>query len=506
MAFILEMNNIEKSFPGVKALDGVDFKLKEGEILALVGENGAGKSTLMKVLSGVYPKNTYSGDVVIDGKAVQFRNTFDSRKSGIQMIYQEVNQILDMTVAENICIEHLPTAGRAVVDYKQLNTEAKRYLDMVALDIDPGRRVRGLSTSQQQMIAIAKALYAHPRILVLDEPTSALTLTETEKLFTVLRRLKSEGVSCVYISHRLDEVFEISDRIVVLRDGKTVGLIESRDDFVRDKVVSLMVGRSISNQFPEREGKPKDREVFRVENLSVPHRYVQGKYIVENISFDVKEGEIFGIAGLVGSGRSELVSSIVGILKKTPESRLFLEGREIKVKNPMEAKRHGIALISEDRRISGFVSMMTIRENITLAHIKQFFTNNLISINREKALADEMKTKLNIKAPSTEAKLRTLSGGNQQKVVVAKWLMKAPKVLIMDEPTRGIDVGAKHEIYTLILDLVKQGVSVIMISSELNEIIGMCDRCLVIGNGKSAGILTKDDFDEKKIMMAATAG
>jgi len=502
---MLEMKNIVKTFPGVKALDGVDLSLKKGEILALVGENGAGKSTLMKILSGVYPKNTYAGVIVMEGSIASFRNTFDSAQTGIQMIYQEVNQILDMTVAENIGLEHFPVKNKIILDYKQLNEKAKELLGIVSLDLDPSQRVRGLSTSQQQLIAIAKALLANPKILVLDEPTSALTLTETEKLFAVLRRLKDEGMSSIYISHRLDEVFEIADRITVLRDGKTVGHLESRDEFTRDKVVSMMVGRAMSNQFPPREGKPAEREVFRVENLSVPHRYIREKNIVEDISFNVKEGEVFGIAGLVGSGRSELVNAIFGILKKTPESKLFLEGQEITVSNPREAKKHGIALISEDRRVSGFVSMMTIRENVTLAHIKQIFKNNLISVAKERNLVDGMKDKLNIKAPNTETKVRNLSGGNQQKVVVAKWLMKAPKVLIMDEPTRGIDVGAKLEIYTLILDLVKQGVSVIMISSELNEIIGMCDRCMVIGKGRNAGILGKEELTEKRIMMAATS-
>ena len=503
MKTVLEMKCIEKEFPGVKALDGVNITVHEGEILAIVGENGAGKSTLMKILSGLYPRGTYKGEILLDGKPICFRNTFDSEKNGIQMIYQEVNQILDMTIAENIYIGQFPTGDKITVDCKAISLKAKELIDMVGLDMESTRKVRGLSTSQQQMIAIAKAVSRNPKVLVLDEPTSALTLTETEKLFSVLRRLKSKGVASIYISHRIDEVFEIADRIVCIRDGKTTGELH-KNEFTRDNVVRLMVGRTFEKMFPPKQSEVGE-EVFRVEHLSVPHRYVRGKNIVENISFSVRQGEIFGLAGLVGSGRSETVNSIIGLLKKSDQTEIYLSGEPVEIKNPSDAKKLGIALISEDRRVSGIINMMSVRENITLAHLKRLFPNNLISIRKEKKVAEEFKTKMSIKAPSTETKVRTLSGGNQQKVVVARWLLKSPRILIMDEPTRGIDVGAKYEIYTLMRELASQGVSIIMISSELIEVIGMCDRVLVFGNGKSMGTVESEELDEEKIIKMATS-
>ena len=332
---------------------------------------------------------------------------------------------------------------------------------------------------------------------------SALTLTETEKLFSVLRRLKSEGVASIYISHRIDEVFEIADRIVCIRDGKTTGELQ-RNEFTRDNVVRLMVGRTFENMFPPKRNEV-GKEIFHVEHLSVPHRYVKGKNIVEDISFSVRQGEIFGLAGLVGSGRSETVNAIIGMLKKSDQTKIYIFGKPVEIKNPSDAKKLGIALISEDRRVSGIINMMSVRENITLAHLKSLFPNNLVNIRKEKKIAEEFKAKMSIKAPSTETKVRTLSGGNQQKVVVARWLLKSPRILIMDEPTRGIDVGAKYEIYTLMRELASQGVSIIMISSELIEVIGMCDRVLVFGNGKSMGTLESQELDEEKIIKMATS-
>lgn len=500
---VLEMRNIEKEFPGVKALDGVDITLNKGEILALVGENGAGKSTLMKILSGVYPRNAYSGEIVLNGEPVSFRNTFDSEQNGIQMIYQEVNQILDMTIAENIAIGQFPVKTKFVIDRKKLNKNAADLMMQVGLDMDPNRQVRGLSTGQQQMIAIAKAISRNPKILVLDEPTSALTQCETDKLFEVLIRLKSEGVSCIYISHRIAEVFEIADRITCLRDGKTTGTL-LKHEYSRDNVVKLMVGRTFENMFPQKEIET-GKEVFRVENLSVPHRHIRGRNIVENVSFSVHEGEIFGLSGLVGSGRSESVNAIIGLLKKSADTKIYIDGEQVAINSPVDAKKLGIALISEDRRVSGIISMMTIRENITLAHLKKLFPKSTINLNKEKQIAGEFKDKMTIKAPSAETRVRNLSGGNQQKVVLSKWLISAPRILIMDEPTKGIDVGAKYEIYTLMRQLTKQGVSIIMISSELVEVIGMCDRIMVIGNGMPAGIVERADFSEEKIMNMATS-
>jgi len=359
------------------------------------------------------------------------------------MIYQEISLIPDLTVAENIFVGNYPSKRRIFVKWDDMNKRAQKALKMVGLDISPEERVRNLSTSQQQMIAIVKAINKNPRILVLDEPTSAITSSETEYLFKIIEDLKSKGISCIYISHKLEEIFRIADRISVMRDGELVGTVE-RENFDSHLIVNMMVGRKIENRYPRQE-TAIGAEVLRVENLSVPHKYVKDKKVVDHVSFSLKKGEILGIAGLVGAGRSELVNAVFGYLKKEDGCKIYIDGSPVEIGNPREAIKNGIALVSEDRRKSGIISILSIRENATLVSLKSMFRDYIIKFGKERNAVNEYKEKLSIKAPDIETRVRNLSGGNQQKVVLSKWLMNSPKILILDEPTRGIDVGAKYE-------------------------------------------------------------
>lgn len=500
--YILEVCNVSKSFPGVKALDCVSLNIRRGEVHALVGENGAGKSTLMRILSGAYPCTTYEGVIKVEGKKRAFHTPRHSEHAGIEMIYQEVSLIPDLTVAENIFVGNYPSKNGVFVKWEDMLTKARTALERVGLDLDPEEKVRNSSTSQQQMIAIAKAVYKNPKILVLDEPTSAITKTETEYLFRIINDLKSKGISCIYISHKLEEVFKIADRITVMRDGKIVGTVE-RGECSSDEIVNMMVGRKIENRYPK-EKLPIGKEILRVENLSVPHKYVPGKKIVDNVSFSLKAGEILGLAGLVGAGRSELVNALFGHLKKEAGCKIYVDGAPVNISYPKDAINNGIALVSEDRRQSGIISILSIRENITLAALRKLFRSCFIKYSKERQVVDEYKKKLSIKAPDIETKVRNLSGGNQQKVVLSKWLINNPKILILDEPTRGIDVGAKYDIYNIMTELAKQGIGIIMISSELPELLGMCDRFLVVSNGRIVDEFTRDEASENRVMMAAT--
>jgi len=499
---LLEVKNVSKTFPGVRALNNVSINLKKGEVLALVGENGAGKSTLMKILSGAYPCTSYSGSILLEGREKRFHRPKDSEESGIEMIYQEISLILDLSVAENIYIGNYPNYRGAFVKWSEMFSKAQRILKRVGLEIDPMEKVRNLNTSQQQMVSIAKALDKSPKVLVLDEPTSTLTENEAGYLFKIIEDLKTMDVSCIYISHKLEEVFRIADRITVMRDGEVAGTVE-KGKFDNCEIISMMVGRKIENRYPKEKiqlGGP----VFSVEHLTVPHRYVRDKNLVEDISFSVRSSEILGLAGLVGAGRSEVVNAIFGNLKKNDCCELFIDGEKVEIKNPREAIKKGIALVTEDRRKSGIIGGLTIRENSTIVALRNLFSNCIIKYSKEKEIASEYKGKLAIKAPDVETKVRNLSGGNQQKVVLSKWLMNCPRILILDEPTRGIDVGSKYEIYKMIVDLAKQGIAIIMISSELPEILGMCDRILVLSRGRLVGEFDRENATEDKIMSAAT--
>ncbi len=496
---ILEMKNVSKYFGGVAALQNVSIDLLSGEILAIVGENGAGKSTLMKILSGSYHHSSYEGSIIVKGTPRKFSSPSDAEKAGIEMIYQEISMHLDMSIAENIFLGRMPSA-KGIVSWKDIYRRAKTFTDMVGLDVPLKETLRNLSTSQQQMVAIARALSRNPGILVLDEPTSALTEREVEILFEKLNLLKSKGISCIYITHKMKEVMHLADRITVLRDGQHISTrLKSETTILM--TIEEMVNRKITNMYPKRE-VPIGAEVFRVENLTVAHPHAASKFIVEDLSFSVRAGEILGLVGLVGAGRSETVNALFGSIEKK-SGRMFLNGVEIPVKNPKKSIGNGIALLTEDRKRDGFIASMNVAENCTLASLDQISKKYLVNGHREKTKALEYIAKISIKVRSEKDGITALSGGNQQKVVLAKWLMTDPQVLLLDEPTRGIDVGAKAQIYEIMCDLAAQGKAIVVISSELPELVGMCDRFVVLGGGKIRAEFARGEADEEKLLHCA---
>ena len=498
---ILEMKNITKRFYSVTALDDVSIDLHEGEILALVGENGAGKSTLMKILSGSYANNTYDGDIYVNGKKVHFNHTYDAEAAGIEMIYQEISLMGDLTVTENILMGRLPAGKlKAFVDWKKARVIAKEALDMINLNLDPDEIVRRLSTSQMQMLSIAKAIYRKPKLLVLDEPTSALTEKETQVLMSILRNLKQQGISCIYISHKLDEVFSLTDRIIILRDGKVVSSY-LRETLEPDRIIEDMVGRKVETMYPKTD-VPAGEEALRIEDFTVPSK-IQGKNVVDGMSFSVHKGEIVGLGGLVGAGRSELVNAIFGSLPRT-KGTIYIHGEKKEINTPIDAIKNKMALLTEDRRATGYVGPMTVRENISLASFDKISKNGLLIKKSEINQTQREFDALNVRAPGIETNILNLSGGNQQKVVLAKWLMKDAEILFLDEPTRGIDIGAKVEIYNLMAELVKQGAAIVLISSELPEFLAMCDRFVMMSEGKLSGEFSRDEFNEKVFIKHAT--
>jgi len=498
---LLEMRNITKVFPGVVALDNVSFEAYPGEIVAIVGENGAGKSTLMKILSGSFPTNSFEGQIFINEKEMNFIDPAQSEQNGIAMIYQEIPIHLNLTVAENLCVGHWPTKKNGGVDWQALNSKAEDQLKLMDLDINPRLNAGNFNISQLQILSIIRAFSKKPLILVLDEPTSALTQTESDKLFMLIKKLKTNGITSLLITHKLDEVFENSDRVIVLRDGKVINSHVTADTD-QNKLIEEMVGRKFRTFFPDRESKIGD-VLLRVENYTVPHPFVPNKNIIENVSFEVHEGEILGLAGLIGAGRSELVNAIYGKIKKTT-GKLFIRNNLVQIKTPQEAINHGIALVTEDRKVDGFVGKLDIKDNITLASLRKISTWGRLLHQKEKEYANSYFNKMDIRAPSLSNLLDTLSGGNQQKVVLSKCLMTEPKILILDEPTKGIDVASKHAIYEIMASLTKQGIAIIMISSELPELISMSDRVVVLSAGRKTGELSGSEISQVEIMRLAT--
>lgn len=502
----LEMKEIVKDFPGVRALNHVSFTAYKGEVLALLGENGAGKSTLMKILSGVYPFGSYEGEIRIDGKLCQFHNTREAEKAGIAIIHQELNLIPGLSIAENIFLGREPKklAALGVIDKVKMHRDTRRLLDRLRLPFRTTDLVSSLSVGQQQMVEIAKALSINANILVLDEPTSALTESEVAKLFEIMTELKHAGVTLIYISHKMDEIYTIADRITVLRDGTSIGsaMIE---DVTRNQLVAMMVGRDITQMFPKIVRQP-GKTVLQMENYSVKHPDKDG-YLLQDVSFQVRAGEVVGFAGLMGSGRTELVKSLFGALGLPAEGKVAIMDKQVTIQTPRDAIREGIALVTEDRKESGLILSMSVKENSSLPSLKSL-SSRLTGIDQqaEEQLAQGYIKELRIKTPSANANVNNLSGGNQQKVVIGKWLATKPKVLILDEPTRGIDVGAKVEIYQLINQLTAEGVAVLMISSELPEVLGMSDRILVMREGRIAGELSRSEATQETIMQYATGG
>ena len=491
---VLEMKGISKRFPGVVALDSVDLEIRPGEVVALAGENGAGKSTLMKILGGLHQPD--SGQIRIDNQPVTVRSVADAISRGIGFIHQELNVLDNLDVAGNVFLGREPVCGGPLklIDRRKIHSQTKVYLQRLGLNISSETLLRDLSVAQQQMVEIAKALSLHARILIMDEPTSSLTLTETTRLLEVIKELRTQGVSIIYISHRLAEIVDLADRVVVLRDGRNAGTL-SRDEIEHDRIVGLMVGRELSSFYvhSEAERKPKFLEVRSLRTK---------RYPASVVSFDIGEGEILGVAGLVGAGRSEVAQAIFGV--DTPlEVTMLLEGQPLSIRSPRDAVRHGIYLIPEDRRQTGLILDSVIRENITLPALRRHSSMGWIDVVKERTTASEICDRLNVRAPSMETKVANLSGGNQQKVVLAKWLSMDPKVLIFDEPTRGIDVGAKAEIYQLMRSLAERGIAILMISSDMEEILGTSNRVAVMHEGSVTGILDRNQCSEEAIMRLA---
>ncbi|MBB5149368.1 MULTISPECIES: sugar ABC transporter ATP-binding protein [Ureibacillus] len=492
---MIEMTGISKAFNGNVVLKDVRFNLKEGEIHALMGENGAGKSTLMKILSGIYTKD--AGEIKVDGQPVNFKSPKDAEKYGIVVIHQELNILPDLTVAENLFLGKEKTYGPfGILKNREMDREAEELLSKLGLHVNPKTRAGDLSVGKQQIIEIAKAIASDAKYIVMDEPTAALTDREIKTLFETINELKAKGISFVYISHRMEEIFSICDRITILRDGQYVGE-RNIPETNFDEIVAMMVGRELGERFPERQCDIGDIKL-EVRNLTV-------KGLFENISFNVRKGEVVGVAGLMGAGRTEVAETIFGY-RKAHSGDILIDGNKVSIKSPIDAMKHKIGYVTEDRKTKGLVLNFSIQENVALANLKKVSTSGVVKKEKELSLVNQYIEQLKIRTSSPKQSAKSLSGGNQQKVVLAKWLGTEPEVLILDEPTRGVDIGAKKEIYQIINDLAQAGVAILMISSELPEIIGMADRVLVMHEGKLTGEVSKEEMTQERIMHFATGG
>ncbi|MEG0516192.1 MAG: xylose ABC transporter ATP-binding protein [Cetobacterium sp.] len=501
---ILDMKNITKEFSGVKALDKMNLTVREGDILSLCGENGAGKSTLMKVLSGIYPYGTYSGEIIFEGKEIKNLGIKDSESLGIAIIHQELNLIQELSILENLFLGNFKSKY-GVMSYNEMYKISKGILNQLNLNKDPLIKIKDLGVGEQQLVEIGKALLKNVKLLILDEPTAPLTNKEVEILFEILKDLKAKGVTCIYISHKLNEVMELSDQVAVIRDGKMVG-IRDKNGLTQEEIIKMMVGRELNNLFPYEEHEVGE-VILEVKNFNVFDIFSSTKYRVKDANFNLRKGEILGIAGLIGAGRTELVSSIYGSYKGNYSGEIVYFGERINIKNANEAVKKGIAMVPEDRKKYGIVGMLSVKENMSLSNIEKYSKwNFFIKENEElKDIVSMMKT-MKVKAPNIDSLIKNLSGGNQQKVVIGKNLLTLPKILILDEPTRGIDVGAKYEIYKYMFELVNQGISIIMISSELPEVLGLSDRVMVMHEGEVKGILENKGLTQEKIMETAIGG
>lgn len=501
---ILEMKHIVKEFPGVKALKNVSFTVMEGEVHCLVGENGAGKSTLMKILSGVYPHGNYEGQIFLNGQEQKFSGVRDSEKAGIGIIYQELALVPELSVYENIYIGN-EIQRNGIMDWNETIRQADEVMRRVGLNVNPATKVKDLSVGKQQLVEIAKALSRQVRLLILDEPTSALNEVESENLLNLIRGLKRQGVTSILISHKLKEVLEIADRITVLRDGETICTLDPRTEEVTERIlIRHMVGRELDSVFPPAVSNPRDEVLLEVKNWTAYDPNL-GRTILKDVSFYVRRGEIVGIAGLMGAGRTELALSLFG----NPygyhiQGEMTFKGKKQRFTHPQQAIREGLAYVTEDRKAKGLILIQDIKQNITIANLRALAKRGVIDANAEVALADRFRASLAIKTPSVEQIVGNLSGGNQQKVSIAKWLFVEPSLLILDDPTRGIDVGAKYEIHSIMRGLVAEGMSIIMISSELPEVLGMSDRVYVLSSGRITGELPAQEATQEKIMELAT--
>ena len=501
---ILEMNHITKKFSGVKALDDVNLKVKRGEIHALCGENGAGKSTLMNVLSGVYPYGTYEGDIIYKGEKCQFHKIKDSEHKGIVIIHQELALSPYLSIAENVFMSNEQTTVKGVIDWKKTRLDARKMLEKVGLeDEDVDAPINSLGVGKQQLVEIAKALAKQVDLLILDEPTAALNDEESAQLLEIMLNLKKQGVTCIIISHKLNEISYVADAITIIRDGHTnQTLVKGKDEFSEDRIIKGMVGRELTNRYPERTDCKIGDVIFEVKDWNVYNPEDASRQMLKNINLKVRAGEVVGLAGLMGAGRTEFAMSVFGhSYGQKISGKVLMHGKEVSTKTVREAIKHKIAYTSEDRKTYGLVLIDDIKHNMTMAALRDHYSKHgVVDKNEEIVAAEEYRKRINVKTNSINQPVGSLSGGNQQKVVLAKWMMTLPDVLILDEPTRGIDVGAKYEIYCVINELAKAGKAVIVISSEMPEVIGTCDRVYVLNEGKIAGELSKAELSQERIM------
>lgn len=488
---LLEMTDVCKSFPGVKALDHARLVVRRGSVHALMGENGAGKSTLMKCLFGIYEKD--EGSIKIDGEEVRFTGPKNAMENGVAMVHQELNQVLKRNVMDNIWLGRYPTKFGIISERKMYNDTQKLFKEL-EINVDPKVIMSNLSVAQRQMVEIAKAVSYNARILVLDEPTSSLTSVEVAHLFKIIRRLRNEGCGIIYISHKMDEILEISDEVTVMRDGKYVST-DAAKYLTMDAIIKKMVGRELTNVYPPKDNVVGD-ELMRVENLTARYNHVK------DVSFTLKSGEILGFAGLVGSGRTEVLETIFGIDEKA-DGTVYLKGKPLDIKNPRDAIRSKLALLTEERRSTGILGGLSVRENACIANLHSYLRWGLLSDKKMMNDADSIIRAMHVKTPSQKTEIKNLSGGNQQKVILGRWLLTNPDVLLLDEPTRGIDVGAKYEIYELIIDLARQGKGVLIVSSEMPELMGICDRIIVMSGGRIAGEVDGRNCTQEEIMTLA---
>lgn len=490
----IEMRGIDKSFGSNQVLKQAGFTLESGEVHALMGENGAGKSTLMKILTGVYTKD--AGTVLVDGKEVNYKNPQEAEKAGIVFIYQELNVMFDLTVEENLFMGKEIHGKFGICDKKAMQKKAQEALNILGVNISPKTVMAELSVGQQQMVEICKALMADSKVIIMDEPTAALTQSETVALFKVIESLRKKGVSMVYISHRMEEIFELCDRITVLRDGSYIG-VKNIPETNMNEIVKMMIGREIGERYPSRNVKI-GKEVLKVKELT-------RKGTFHDVNFSVRAGEVLGVSGLMGAGRTEIMQAIFGNLSYE-SGTIEIDGKEVKISNPRQAMEHGIGFITEDRKTEGLMLDKSIRENISLCNLRRISKSSVISREAEKNMVAEAIKDLHIKCFGSYHECNNLSGGNQQKVVLAKWILTNPKILILDEPTRGVDIGAKKEIYSIINKLAAQGVAIIMVSSELPEVLGMSDNIMVVREGEVRGIISYEEANQERVMTLATGG
>lgn len=491
---LLKMENIEKAFPGVKALDKVNLSVKAGTVHALMGENGAGKSTLMKCLFGVYNKD--SGKIYLDGNEVDFKNSKEALENGVAMVHQELNQALKRNVMDNMWLGRFPTVAKGIpiTSEKKMYKETREIFKKLELDIDPKTVMSTMPVSQRQMVEIAKAVSYNSKVIVFDEPTSSLTEEEVEHLFKIINMLRDRGCAIIYISHKMAEILRISDEVTIMRDGKWIATREAKD-LTMNEIIKLMVGRELTQVYPPKTNKPEG-VLLEVEGLSAEYSKLR------DVSFKARRGEILGVAGLDGSGRTELLENIFGVATRK-SGTIKIDGKAIKNRNAGESIKNGFALLTEERRATGIFSILNIRENATIASLDKCKTGPFLSKAKLKKNTEWCIISMRVKTPSQETKIRSLSGGNQQKVILGRWLLTEPTVLLLDEPTRGIDVGAKYEIYQLIIDLAEKGKTVIMVSSEMPELLGVCDRILVMSGGKLAGEVDASTATQEEIMSLA---